>query len=73
MAPDDINLFQRYVMAVLYYSTGGENWTFCSSTDKNCGKTQVFRNKLPHLSNASECKWAGLKCNNAGLMVAIKL
>eukprot|EP00957_Ditylum_brightwellii_P149061 11350090-Ditylum_brightwellii.AAC.1 len=73
MAPDDFNLYQRYAATVLYYSTDGDNWTHCSSTDEDCGETRMFRKKLPYLSNSTECDWGGLKCNKAGLMVTINL
>lgn len=29
--PDDSNLVQRYVMAVFYYSTSGDEWNECSA------------------------------------------
>lgn len=63
LCPSDTKLVQRWVMAVMYFSTGGPNWLQCSREDIGCGALAPFVNQLPFLSPASECEWAGLSCN----------
>jgi hypothetical protein len=38
LCPDDETLLERYSVAVLYYSTGGDGWTYCSAnaTETSC-------------------------------------
>ena len=54
----DTNLMQRYVLAVVYYSLGGEKWLFSSSwlSGKN-----------------SECDYPGVACNGNGVVIEISL
>jgi len=54
---DDSKLIQRYVLALLYYSTGGDSWLSCGKNDASCtGGT-------PYLASVSECRWSGSRCN----------
>lgn len=46
---------QRYVAAVLYYSTGGDNWN----------------EKGNYLSSVDECNWRGIGCNDDELITSI--
>lgn len=44
--PTDANIIQRYALAVLYYSTDGNAWTYCSApprgmNDENCSITRA--------------------------------
>ena len=48
---NDLDLLQRYIMAFLYYSTEGEQWTQDSRW----------------LSEANVCEWFGLVCSNPDL------
>ena len=74
-------LVQRYVAAVLYYSTGGEGWEECHASDAACGTAAGsdggggrFRpGSRPFLSEESECDWAGLTCNSGGTITSIEL
>ena len=67
ICPDDPKLIQRYVMAIFYFSTGGEGWKECS--------TSLINNECPEghnfLSGVSECQWGGVSCNNHGCMTNI--
>lgn len=56
MCPGDTKLIQRYVMALLYYSTDGDNWTECSEGDLGCPTN-------PYLSSENECTWFGNTCD----------
>ena len=57
LCPGDDRVIQRYAAAVLYFSTGGENWN----------------DNTLWLSTESECEWAGLTCDSIGEVSAIKL
>lgn len=50
-------LAQRYLMAILYYSAGGDDWT----------------NSQGWLSSASECTWTGVACDSEGKIVGLSL
>jgi len=63
---NDPKIIQRYIMALTYFSTGGEGWTNCgqnattSACDTNkCKQTGTDR----WLSDSSECDWCGANCN----------
>lgn len=57
LCPLDTTLEQRYILAVLYYSTNGKEWT-------DNGKW---------LSETSECSWLGVSCNFRGEIDTIEL
>jgi hypothetical protein len=61
-------LVQRWSLAVMYYSTGGESWFQCSAnvnaTD-DCGAVEPFVGDTRFLSAGSECEWAGISCQNS--------
>lgn len=65
ICPDSPKLLQRWAMAVIYYSTGGDDWFQCSdnpaATD-NCGADVPFEGAQRFLGNSSECDWAGISC-----------
>jgi len=74
LCPDDDNLTQRYVAAVLYYSTEGDGWTECFEGDRDCGEgVSYYGGKEAFLSEDSECDWAGLTCNRSGELERIEL
>ena len=63
--PDDPKFLQRWVLAVMYYSTGGDEWIQCSAnplaTD-DCGSALPNVGATRFLSSGSECEWAGISC-----------
>ena len=78
--PEDDNLVQRYVVAVFYYSSIGDEWLQCSAPDDlenpdsiekanaNCN----IEDESPDgggtdawLTPVSECQWAGLACQRS--------
>jgi len=74
LCPDDENLIQRYVAAVLYYSTEGDGWSECFQGDTECGQGQsYYGGKEAFLSPGSECDWAGLACNGVEELQSIEL
>jgi hypothetical protein len=54
----DTHLIQRYVLAVIYYSLGGEKWPFASSWLSG---------------TSSECEYPGVACNDNGVITTIAL
>ena len=65
ICPDNPKFLQRWVLAVIYFSTGGDNWFQCSNSilaDDPCGTEDPFENKQRFLSGFSECDWAGIEC-----------
>jgi hypothetical protein len=65
VCPDYVKLVQRWTLAVMYYSTNGNEWFQCSantSATDLCGIQSPFEGKKRFLSNGSECEWAGISC-----------
>ena len=64
LCPDDEKLVQRWVMAVMYYSTNGDDWIQCSANGIDpCGTLEPFEGQTRFLSDNNECTWAGISCN----------
>jgi len=66
-------LVQRYVMAVYYYSTGGEGWTNCGANSKVCDPAAIMFPFILFcyegaaarwLSDAPSCQWCGNNCDD---------
>ncbi len=70
-------------MSVLYYSTGGDQWTECSAPqllDEDIANslcsllvTGFESNSNAWLTSGSECGWGGLVCNADGFMTRIDM
>lgn len=61
--PDDTKIVQRWVLAVMYYSTTGDAWFDCFAGDQNCTNSLSFLGEDAFLSESNECQWAGISCN----------
>ena len=61
--PDDEKLVQRYVMALFYFSTNGDDWNQCGQNDDTCGLMTPFIDDEKFLSSSHECEWAGAECD----------
>lgn len=73
LCPDDPKILQRWVLAVMYFSTGGNDWRLCSATGTDaCGTLSPFVGKLRFLSDHSECTWAGISCDVAECVTEIE-
>lgn len=77
VCPSDIGceLVQRYVMAVTYFSTAGEQWTNCGAfpATSACDATLCKQGHFDRwLSNVTSCSWCGANCNS-GCITAIDL
>ena len=67
LCPDTPKILQRWVLAVTYFSTGGNDWLKCSANflaNDDCGNEEIFGNKTRFLSGFSECEWAGITCSD---------
>lgn len=67
LCPDDSSLHQRYILAVLYFITDGDNWIKCRRDGLAPCIGQNF------LGEASECEWGGITCSEAGQVIRINL
>lgn len=66
-------ILQRWVLAVIYFSTNGGNWIRCAAFGgDDCGNERLFLGKRRFLSDANECQWAGISCNVDGCVTEIE-
>lgn len=68
LCPDDPNFTQRYVLALLYFSTSGDGWTKCA---RNATRQQCPNEKF--LSDSHECDWGGITCDSEDRVYKINL
>merc|ERR1712151_828767 len=59
---DSSNFLQRYILAVFYYSTNGDNWYYCNQYSKSCNINDKGSNWLS--PDVNECDWYGISCDN---------
>jgi hypothetical protein len=64
----DQKLIQRYVMAVFYFSIGGDEWAFCNQSDPACPQSP---SRDGWLSSTNECSWVGVDCNENALVLSM--
>jgi hypothetical protein len=64
ICPDDKKLIQRWVLAVVYFSTNGDEWFQCGAVNltDGCGAQDPFSGEERFLSPVGECEWAGISC-----------
>ena len=75
ICPDDPKILQRWALAVIYFSTGGDEWVQCSANplaSDNCGGVDPFRGDERFLSSTTECDWAGISCDRNGCVTEIE-
>jgi hypothetical protein len=58
MCPGDENIPQRYILALLYFSTNGDDWMKCRRDDMAPCVGKNF------LSVYHECEWGGITCDS---------
>ena len=63
ICPDNPKLIQRWALAVMYFSTGGDDWTECFMDDVSCPTSLTFLGDDAFLSESNECEWAGISCD----------
>jgi len=70
LCPEDPTLIQRYILAVIYFSTEGAGWKNCSAVEyaavSPCLSVEIDQpnNARRYLSAASECSWYGNHCSD---------
>jgi hypothetical protein len=63
LRPSDAKFIQRYAVAVLYYSLGGDYRMFCGWQNyHSCEKSEPWRR--PWLTEYDECDWWNLDCSD---------
>jgi hypothetical protein len=62
---DSLNVVQRYVLAVLYYSLGGDSWNTCNSATSPT--LAACSNRVRFLSADSECSWFNVTCTDGAI------
>jgi hypothetical protein len=73
LCPDDAKIIQRWVIATIYFSTGGDDWIGCSASGTDpCGTEKPFVNQVRFLSPFNECQWAGISCNSQECVTEIE-
>jgi hypothetical protein len=65
LTPLDSKFLQRYALATMYYSLGGDDWDDCGEQSSTCGSDA---NVKPWLSAYDECEWKYLTCTD-GMLV----
>ena len=55
---EDPKIIQRYALATLYFSSGGNNWKLCGKNSPSCGDT-IW------LTASDECDWFSLGCDES--------
>jgi hypothetical protein len=73
LCPDNVkSIVQRWALAVVYYSTGGDDWFQCFENNTACGNFLPFLNQEAFLSPSNECEWAGISCNAQACVTEIE-
>jgi hypothetical protein len=65
LTPQDTKFLQRYALATMYYSLGGDDWDDCGEQSSSCGSDPSVK---PWLSASDECEWKYLKCSDGVLV-----
>ena len=71
VCPNEAGLLQRYIMAVFYFSTGGNSWQNCSAVPESgslCNNEEEER----FLSYSHECKWMGVTCGDEMKVIGLQ-
>jgi hypothetical protein len=75
VCPDDVqSVRQRYISAVLYFSTAGDNWLECNSAESpSINPCTGAGDPRRYLSGEDVCTWYGSNCNSAGELIRISV
>jgi len=66
---DDSRLIQRYVMGLIFFSLGGENWKLGDAWIPSGKSWNPFRKT----AGVTECIWEGVACDDDSNVITIKL
>jgi len=67
LCPNDPSFAQRYFLALLYFSTNGNDWNSCAAHENSSCSGNRF------LSSTSECSWTGCECDRNDQLTRINL
>ena len=67
LCPGDSSLSQRYILALLYFTTQGDNWTKCRKDGLAPCAAENF------LSGTTECEWGGVSCDSSQQVTKLNL
>ncbi len=67
LCPGDQNFTQRYVLALLYFYTSGDNWKRCTRYPTR----ECFGERF--LSDFDECSWGGVTCDSQNRVTKLNL
>lgn len=71
VCPDQVNdVMQRYIAAVLYYSTEGDTWAECNAAIASVKAPCL---SVRFLANDSVCSWYQVTCDDTGNIIEIHL
>lgn len=82
LVSDDVNLYQRYALAVIAYAFDSEAWFVCGKRDINattseCEVYDYIKNVTETfgvwLSSTDECGWYGVTCSDDGIVRGVEL
>jgi len=65
VCPGSLTLVQRYVLALFYYNTLGDDWNTCFAEAPLCPESNW-------MSSAHECSWFGISCDENNKVTEIK-
>ena len=68
----NMDIIQRYILAVNYYSLGGDDWFMCTAS-YNTNDTATCIDQQRHLSKANVCDWFNVTCSIDGNITGIVL
>ena len=74
--PEQPNFLQRFFASYFYFATSvRHDWNWCNPARDNETDFCVFReqNGIRWLSNFTECRWVGIKCDEVGQVRMIRL
>ena len=71
LCPDrNLDIIQRYVVAVTYFSLGGDDWFMCSAFS-NSSDIATCIDQERFLSEANVCEWFNITCSIDGSITGI--
>ena len=77
---DDVNLYQRYALALMAYNFDSDSWYYCPSSDVYSNEKCIVsygdgfsKTYAVWLSGLSECEWYGVTCSADGIVRAVDL
>lgn len=64
VCPDDfLDVQQRYILAVLYFATNGDQWSNCNALSAASQSPCLGGEEQRFLSSSDVCFWFGISCN----------